>query len=67
MLTTFPSLMRFAISIVFIGSFLLKPLVMRPVNLVWRRIVESDKQVFTLIFGGAAALATAISEAAKHL
>jgi hypothetical protein len=67
MLTTFPSLMRFAISIVFIGSFLLKRLVMRPVNLVWRRIVESDKQVFTLIFGGAAALATAISEAAKHL
>jgi hypothetical protein len=28
---------------------------MRPVNLVWRRIVESDKPVFTLTFGGAAA------------
>jgi hypothetical protein len=40
---------------------------MRPVNLVWRRIVESDKPVFTMTFGGAAAFATAISEAVKHL
>jgi hypothetical protein len=39
---------------------------MRPVSLVWTRIVESDKPVFTMIFGGAAAFATAISEAAKH-
>jgi hypothetical protein len=36
-------------------------------NLVWRRIVESDKPVFTVIFGGVAALATAITEAAKHI
>jgi hypothetical protein len=36
-------------------------------NLVWRRIVESDKPVFTLIFGGPAAFATAVGEAAKHL
>ena len=34
---------------------------------VWARIVESDKPVFTVIFGGTAAFATAISEAAKHL
>jgi hypothetical protein len=40
---------------------------MRPLNLVWRRIVETDKPVFTLTFGGAAAFATVISEAAKHL
>jgi len=40
---------------------------MRPVSLVWARIVESDKQIFTLIFGGAAAFAKVISEAAKHL
>jgi hypothetical protein len=55
------------LSIVFVGSFLLKPLVMRPISLVWARIVESEKPVFTVIFGGAAAFATAISEAAKHL
>jgi hypothetical protein len=67
MLACFPSLLRFAISIVFVGSFLLRPLIMRPLNLLWRRIIESEKPVFTLTFGGAAALATAISEAAKHL
>jgi hypothetical protein len=66
-LLLFPSLLRFFLSIIFVGSFLLKPLVMRPLSLVWARIVESEKPVFTVIFGGAAALATAISEAAKHL
>jgi hypothetical protein len=40
---------------------------MRHVNLVWRRIVESDKPVFTLTFGGATCFASAVSEAAKHL
>jgi hypothetical protein len=37
------------------------------VSRVWARIVESEKPVFTVIFRGAAAFATAISEAAKHL
>jgi len=60
------SLFRLLLSIVFVGSFLMKPLVIRPVSLVWARIVESEKPVFTLVFGGAAAFATAISEAAKH-
>jgi hypothetical protein len=67
LLACFPSLVRFGISLVFVGSFLLRPLIMRPVNLVWRRIVESDKPVFTAIFGGVAAFASAIGEAAKHL
>jgi len=67
LLALFPSLFRLTLSIVFVGSFLARPLVMRPVNLVWRRIVESDKPVFTLIFGGVAAFATALSEAAKYL
>jgi hypothetical protein len=63
----FPSLFRFLLSAVFVGSFLLRPLVMRPVSLVWARIVESEKPVFTLIFGSLGAFASAISEAAKHL
>jgi hypothetical protein len=46
---------------------MLRPLIMRPISLVWARIIESDKPVFTLTFGGAAAFATAITEAAKHL
>ena len=55
------------VTIIFVGSFLLRPLVMRPVSLVWARIIESEKPVFTVMFGGAAAFATAIGEAAKHL
>ena len=61
------SLFRLVLSMIFVGSFLLRPLIMHPVSLVWARIVESEKPVFTVIFGGAAAFATAISEAAKHL
>jgi hypothetical protein len=63
----FPGLYRFCVSVIFLGSFLLRPLIMRPVSLVWARIIESEKPVFTVIFGGVAAFATAISEAAKHL
>jgi hypothetical protein len=37
------------------------------ISLVWRRIVESDKPVFTLSFGGTAVFAKGISEVAKHL
>jgi hypothetical protein len=39
---------------------------MRPVSYIWERIVESEQPVFTLVFGGLAAFATAIEEAAKH-
>jgi len=66
LLSVFLNIFRVVLSIFFIGSFLLRPLLMRPVSLIWARIVESDKPVFTLILGGAAAFATAISEAAKH-
>jgi hypothetical protein len=66
-LSWFAPIFRFILAIIFVGSFLLKPLIMSPINLLWRRIVESDKPVFTLTFGGAAAFASALSEAAKHL
>jgi len=66
-LSLFPSIIRLTLSIVFVGSFLLRPVLMRPISLVWARIVESDRPVFTLTFGGAAAFATAMSEAVKHL
>jgi hypothetical protein len=56
-----------ASALVFVGSFLLRPLIMRPISFVWARIVENDKPVFTLTFGGAAAFASAITEAVKHL
>jgi hypothetical protein len=66
-LLTLPNIFRILLSIIFLGSILLQPLIMRPVNLVWRRIIESEKPVFTVIFGGVAAFVTAIIEAAKHL
>jgi hypothetical protein len=45
----------------------IRPLAMRPVSLVWARIIESEKPVFTPTFGGVAVFATLIGEAAKHL
>lgn len=63
----FPSIIRFAISVVFVGSFLLRPLIMQPLSLIWARIVESEKPVFTLTFGAAGFLATAVTEVMKHL
>jgi hypothetical protein len=57
-----PTLIRFSIMTVFISSFLLKPL-QHLIMTLWARIIESDKPVFTLVFGGTAALAKAIQEA----
>src|SRR5215469_16813870 len=31
----FPNIIRFAISVVFVGSFVVRPLIMRPISLVW--------------------------------
>ena len=43
---------RMAIAVIFVGSFLVKPLLMRPLSLIWLRIVESDKPIFTLVSVG---------------
>jgi hypothetical protein len=59
--------LRIIISLIFFGSFLVKPLFAKPVSLLWVRIVESEKPVFTLLFGGVSALATGIIELGKHL
>jgi hypothetical protein len=64
--SSIPSLFRFVLSAVFVGSFLLRPLVMRPVSFIWGRIVDSDQPVFTLVFGGLGALASAVEEVAKQ-
>jgi hypothetical protein len=60
-------LTRIAIAIVFVGSFLVQPFLMRPILLLWRRVVESDKPIFTLMLGGISSGAVAVSELAKHL
>jgi hypothetical protein len=51
---------------IFIVSFLLKPL-KNPIMTLWARVIESDKPVFTLLFGRTAALAKAIQEISKIL
>jgi hypothetical protein len=61
------SIMRFMAASIFVASFLLRPLVMKPLLLIWARIVESEKPVFTLIGGGISSLAVAAKELAKHL
>jgi hypothetical protein len=60
-------ILRLSASLIFVGSFLLRPLIMKPLLLIWARIVESDKPVFTLLGGGVSSLAVAASEVVKHL
>jgi hypothetical protein len=59
-------MIRLSILIIFMASLLLKP-AQRPIMTLWARVIESDKPVFTLLFGGTAALAKAIQEIIKIL
>ena len=61
-----PNLVRFSITVIFIASFFL-PTIQRPIMTLWARVIESDKPVFTLLFGGTAAVAKAIQEIVKVL
>jgi hypothetical protein len=63
----FASATRILLAVVFLGSFLVKPLVMRPLSLVWRRVVESEKPIFTLSFGGVASAAVFVSKLVEHM
>jgi hypothetical protein len=47
---------RLALTVIFLGSYLLKPLY-GVISTLWLRVIESDKPIFTLLFGGAAAAA----------
>lgn len=59
LLNLIPNLTRLSLAAVFVGSFLLRPLA-APISLFWRRVVEHEKPVFTLVFpllfGGGAVL-----------
>jgi hypothetical protein len=57
---------RFALAALFVASYLLKPL-HEAISLLWARVVESDKPIFTLLFGGAAAAAKAVEWAIHAL
>jgi hypothetical protein len=58
---------RLLLSLFFLMFALTKPFLMSPVSLVWRRILESEKPIFTLVLGGIGGIATAGSELLKHL
>ena len=52
--------LRLVFAVVFFVMFAAQGLVRGPVLLVWERVVEDDRPVFTLLFGGAAAFAKAL-------
>src|SRR5215467_9472006 len=53
-LTWITNLGRILLGILFFVSFIFEPLVKRPLSLLWLRIVESGKPIFTLVLGGVA-------------
>ena len=58
-----PNLIRFLITAVFVASFFLKTIQL-PIMTLWARIIESNKPVFTLLFGGGATIVKIIHEVA---
>ena len=58
---------RIILASIFFLSFIFQPILQRPLSLVWLRIVESDKPILTLVLGGVASLATAVSQIVKHV
>jgi hypothetical protein len=63
----FTGVLRLGLSLVFAVSFSIQPLLIRPISLLWLRVVQSNKPVFTLVLGGIGTLATTFNEALKHL
>jgi hypothetical protein len=57
---------RIILATIFVGSYFMQPLRI-PLTTLWARIIESDKPVFTLLFGGTAAIAKTAQELAKLL
>ena len=61
-----PNLGRLSLALIFAGSVVLQP-IQRSISLLLERVVESGKPIFTLLFGGTAAVAKAIQEIVKSL
>jgi hypothetical protein len=65
-LALIPNIGRLLLALIFACSFPLRP-IQNPISTIWARIVESDQPVFTLIFGGVAALIETIQKIAENL
>jgi hypothetical protein len=61
-----PNSIRLLITVIFVSLFFLKS-AEHSIMTLWARVIESDKPVFTLLFGGTAAVAKAIQEISKAL
>jgi hypothetical protein len=61
------SFVRLVVAFVFVGSFLVKPVLMKPISHIWLRIIESDRPVFTMIFGGISSAAVGLDELLKYV
>ena len=59
LLWQFTNFGRLGLGALFVGSYLLKPLHLA-ISSLWARVIESDKPIFTLLFGGGAVAAKAI-------
>jgi hypothetical protein len=57
--------LRLLLASIFTSSYLLAPLQQLALT-IWARIVDSDKPVFTLLFGGAGAAAECIEKLIYH-
>lgn len=62
-----PTAFRLLISIFFVTATVMAALLVPPVSLIWARLIENEKPVFTLLFSGGAAFAVAIIEIMNHL
>ena len=47
----FSPVLRLVIALVFLLSFMFRPLVRAPISLLWRRLIEIEKPIFTVAFG----------------
>jgi hypothetical protein len=61
-----PNFGRLALAAIFVSSYMLKPL-HKVISVLWARIVESDKPIFTILFGGGAAAAKAVEAVIQAL
>lgn len=54
------NLLRLGISALFFIVILLRPLFGRPMSLIWLRVVQSEKPLFTMLLGGIGGFASVI-------
>jgi hypothetical protein len=57
--------LRIALALVFLSSFIFRPLIQEPVSRLWYGAMNSDKPVFTIVFGSVGAIFAAVRALSK--